>query len=389
MRMKKMIPRHSLRSWSFNDGISKSQATQLKLPIVSLDDVAVLQYTGGTTGVAKGAVLTHKNILANMLQINAVTKQALIPGGETVLTALPLYHIFALSVNFLAFLADGHHIILLPKPIPIKNTIDVFRHYKITVMTGVNTLFNSLNNSRMFRELAPKSLKVVVAGGMALQDHVNKTFQSITGVPITEGYGLTEASPVTHVNPVSASNPVGSIGLPLPSTDAKIVDEQGVEKLPGEIGELAVRGPQVMRGYWNRDDETAKVLRGGWLYTGDLARMDERGFFFIVDRIKDMIIVSGFNVYPNEIEDILAKHPKVLEVAVIGVPDKNSGEAVKAFVVPRDKSLTVEELRAYCKENLTGYKCPRSYEIRESLPKSNIGKILRRELRNPRPGANA
>lgn len=389
MRLKKMVPRHKMQAWSFNEGISKGRPNLLKAPTLTLDDVAILQYTGGTTGVAKGAVLTHKNILANMLQINAVTKQALIPGGETVLTALPLYHIFALSVNFLAFLADGQHIILLPKPIPIKNTIDIFRHHKITVMTGVNTLFNSLNNSRMFRELAPKSLKVVVAGGMALQDHVNKTFQSITGVPITEGYGLTEASPVTHVNPVSTSNPTGSIGLPLPSTDAKIVDEHGAEKLPGEIGELAVRGPQIMRGYWNRDDETAKVLRGGWLHTGDLARMDERGFFFIVDRIKDMIIVSGFNVYPNEIEDILAKHPKVLESAVIGVPDKNSGEAVKAFVVPRDKSLTVEELRAYCKENLTGYKCPRSYEICENLPKSNIGKILRRELRNPRPGANA
>ena len=381
MRMRNMVPTVSLKSWSFSSAISQGDPKLLKAPSLNLDDVAILQYTGGTTGVAKGAILTHKNILANMLQIQAVTKQALIPGGETVLTALPLYHIFALSVNFLAFLGDGHHIILLPKPIPIQNTVEALKKYKITVMTGVNTLFNSLNNSRSFRKLAPNTLKVVVAGGMALQEQVNKVFQSITGVAITEGYGLTEASPVTHVNPISTSNPAGSIGIPLPSTLAKIVDEDGNEKLPGEIGELAVSGPQVMRGYWNRDDETAKVLRNGWLYTGDLARMDERGFFFIVDRKKDMILVSGFNVYPNEIEDVLAKHPKVLESAVIGLPDKNSGEAVKAFVVPRDESLSVEELRAYCRENLTGYKCPRSFELRDSLPKSNIGKILRRELR--------
>lgn len=385
LRFKNMVPRYPFHSWSFRDAVANSNPDDFNPTKIDLDDVAVLQYTGGTTGISKGAVLTHKNILANMLQIQEVTKQALTPGGETVLTALPLYHIFALSVNFLAFLADGHHIILVPKPIPIQNTVEIFKHYPITVMTGVNTLFNALNNSRGFRELAPKTLRVVVAGGMALQDHVNKTFQSITGVPITEGYGLTEASPVTHVNPISTSNPVGSIGIPLPSTQAKIVDESGEERLPGEIGELIVSGPQVMRGYWNREEETANVLRDGWLYTGDLGRMDERGFFFIVDRKKDMIIVSGFNVYPNEIEAVLAQHPKVLEAAVIGVPDKNSGESVRAFIVARDKSLTTEELRAYCKENLTGYKCPRSFEFRDQLPKSNIGKILRRELRQPTP----
>ena len=385
LQVKNMIPHFPFQSWSFSDAIAKANPINFASPKISLEDLAVLQYTGGTTGVSKGAILSHKNILANMLQIQEVTKQALTPGGETVLTALPLYHIFALSVNFLAFLADGHHIILIPKPIPIQNTVDIFKRYQISVMTGVNTLFNALNNSRSFRELAPRTLRVVVAGGMALQDQVNKTFQSITGVPITEGYGLTEASPVTHVNPISTSNPVGSIGIPLPSTLAKIVDESGAERLPGEIGELIVQGPQVMRGYWNRDDETTKVLQDGWLYTGDLGRMDERGFFFIVDRKKDMIIVSGFNVYPNEIEGVLAQHPKVLEVAVIGVPDKNSGESVKAFVVPRDRSLTVEELRAHCKENLTGYKCPRSFEFRDELPKSNIGKILRRELRQTAP----
>ena len=385
MQIKKMVPNYPLQSWSFNDAITKSDPLKFIKPKINSSDMAILQYTGGTTGVSKGAILTHKNVLANMLQIHAITKNVLNPGGETVLTALPLYHVFALSVNFLAVMADGYHMILVPKPIPIKNTVDMFRRYKITVMTGVNTLFNALNNSRSFRELAPNSLKVVVAGGMALQDHVNKTFQSITGVPITEGYGLTEASPVTHVNPINASNPVGSIGIPLPSTFAKIVDESGLEKLPGEIGELVVRGPQVMTGYWNQPEESAKVLKDGWLYTGDLARMDERGYFFIVDRKKDLIIVSGFNVYPNEIESVLAQHPKVLEVAVLGIPDKNSGEAVKAFIVARDSSLTVEEIRAYCKENLTGYKCPRSFEFRDSLPKSQVGKILRKDLRsNPR-----
>jgi long-chain acyl-CoA synthetase len=304
------------------------------------------------------------------------------PGSETVLTALPLYHIFALSVNFLAFFADGQHMILVPKPIPIENTVKLFKKFKITVMTGVNTLFNSLNHSPQFQKLAPKTLKVVVAGGMALQESVNKTFQSITGVKITEGFGLTEASPVTHVNPLTNHNPVGSIGIPLPSTYAKIVSEDGRDLLPGEVGELVVKGPQVMKGYWNRDDETTKVLKDGWLYTGDMSRVDENGFFFIVDRKKDMVLVSGFNVYPNEVEEVLASHNKVLEAAVIGIPDKSSGEAVKAFIVAKDKSLTIDELRAYCKENLTGYKVPRHFEFREQLPKSNIGKILRRELRD-------
>lgn len=382
MRINKMVPNYPLKAWSFNEAIANSDPSKFLPPKIQSEDIAILQYTGGTTGVSKGAILSHKNILANMLQIHAITKHVLNPGDETVLTALPLYHIFALSVNFLAVLADGYHMILVPKPIPIQNTIDTFRRYKISVMTGVNTLFNALNNSRAFRELAPSSLKVVVAGGMALQDHVNKTFQSITGVPITEGYGLTEASPVTHVNPINASNPVGSIGIPLPSTFAKVVDEFGEERLPGEVGELIVSGPQIMKGYWNQPEESAKVLKDGWLYTGDLARMDERGYFFIVDRKKDLIIVSGFNVYPNEIESVLAQHPKVLEAAVIGIPDKHSGEAVKAFVVARDPSLTVAEIKAYCKENLTGYKCPRTIEFRDALPKSGVGKILRKDLRS-------
>lgn len=382
MRFKKLVPKHSLKAWQFKDALRQGDAKKLKTPELTRQDLAILQYTGGTTGVSKGAMLTHGNILANMLQIQSVTKTVLQPGSETVLTALPLYHIFALSVNFLAFFADGQHMILVPKPIPIENTVKLFKKFKITVMTGVNTLFNSLNHSPQFQNLAPKTLKVVVAGGMALQETVNKSFQSITGVRITEGFGLTEASPVTHVNPLTNHNPVGSIGIPLPSTYAKIVSEDGRDLLPGEVGELVVKGPQVMKGYWNRDDETTKVLKDGWLYTGDMSRMDENGFFFIVDRKKDMVLVSGFNVYPNEVEEVLASHNKVLEAAVIGIPDKSSGEAVKAFIVAKDKSLTIDELRAYCKENLTGYKVPRHFEFRDQLPKSNIGKILRRELRD-------
>ncbi len=384
MRLKGLIPQPKMSMIRLKDALSKGDPKQLVLPDLSLDDLAILQYTGGTTGVSKGAMLTQRNVLANMLQIQEVTKDVLEPGTETVLTALPLYHIFALTVNFLAFFANGQHMILVPKPIPIENTVSLFRKYRISVMTGVNTLFNSLNNSKTFQTTAPRTLKVVVAGGMALQESVSRAFQAITGTRITEGFGLTEASPVTHVNPLSPSNPVGSIGIPLPSTFAKVVGDDGRDLLPGETGELVVRGPQVMKGYWKHDDETAKTLRDGWLFTGDIARMNEDGFFFIVDRKKDMILVSGFNVYPNEVEDVLAGHPKVLEAAVVGVPDKTSGEAVKAFVVAKDKSLTLEELRAYCKENLTGYKIPRHFEFRDQLPKSNIGKILRRELRDER-----
>lgn len=384
MHLKGLIPKHHLKVTSFREALSKGDPKKLSLPEMSLDDLAILQYTGGTTGVSKGAMLTQKNVLANMLQIQAVTKDVLEQGTEVVLTALPLYHIFALTVNFLAFFADGQHMILVPKPIPIENTIALFRKYRITVMTGVNTLFNSLNNSKAFQALAPRTLKVVVAGGMALQESVNRAFQTITGTKITEGFGLTEASPVTHVNPLSPNNPVGSIGIPLPSTFAKVVGDDGRDLLPGETGELVVKGPQVMKGYWKREEETAKAIRDGWLWTGDMARMNEDGFFFIVDRKKDMVLVSGFNVYPTEVEEVLASHPKVLEAAVIGVPDKTSGEAVKAFIVAKDKNLTVEEIRAHCKENLTGYKIPRHFEFRDQLPKSNIGKILRRELREGR-----
>ena len=382
MQRKKLIPSHKLKTINFRQAVRKGDASKL-LPLdLSLSDLAVLQYTGGTTGLSKGAMLTHGNILANMLQIRYLLKDQLDDGHETVLTALPLYHIFALTVNFLTLFMSGQHLVLIPKPVPIDNTVDAFKKYPVSFMTGVNTLFNSLNHSSSFKLLAPKTLKFALAGGMALQEHVNKTFQQITGVRIIEGFGLTEASPVTHVNPVKGDNPVGSIGIPLPSTEAMVVDDSGQPTKPGEPGELIIRGPQVMKGYWNQPAESSKVLRNGWLWTGDMAKMNEQGYFFIVDRKKDMILVSGFNVYPNEIEEVLSSHPKVLESAVIGIADSSSGEAVKAFVVAKDKSLTTEELRDFCRKNLTGYKVPRQVVFVESLPKSNIGKILRKNLRD-------
>jgi long-chain acyl-CoA synthetase len=354
---------------------------------VTHDDIAVLQYTGGTTGVSKGAMLLQRNILANMAQIQNIAKGNILEGQEIVLTALPLYHIFALTVNFLAFLAMGQRMVLVPKPIPLDNLIKIFKKYPITVMTGINTLFNGLCNNSEFKTNPPKSLKIALGGGMAVQAAVNKQWQQLTGQPIVEGFGLTEASPVTHVNPLNDNLRVGSVGVPVASTESKIVGEDGKEMPIGEPGELIIKGPQIMAGYWQRPDETAKTLKNGWLWTGDIAKRDADGFFYIVDRKKDMILVSGFNVYPNEVEDVIVMHPKVLEAAVIGVPDDKSGEAVKAYVVAKDKSLTADELRKHCSEQLTGYKRPRYFEFRDNLPKSNIGKIIRRELRDEKPGA--
>ncbi|MFW7380052.1 MAG: AMP-binding protein [Oligoflexus sp.] len=381
LRLKGMIPKHNLTVTSFKDVLRMGASKTFKRPEIALDDIAILQYTGGTTGVSKGAMLTQRNIIANMKQIQEWAKPFVVKGDENILTALPLYHIFALTVNFLAFLTLGGRMVLLPKPVPIENTVKTFKKYKITVMTGVNTLYNALNNSPTFRELAPRDLKFALAGGMALQQTVARDFQGITGTKIVEGFGLTESSPVTHCNPMHIDAPVGSIGLPLPSTEAKVVDPQGKEVPVGEVGELIVKGPQVMKGYWQRDDETAKCIKDGWLWTGDMAKMDDEGYFYIVDRKKDMILVSGFNVYPNEVEDVIVSHPKVLEVAVIGVPHEERGEAVKAFVVKKDESLTEQELRAHCEKNLTGYKRPSYYSFEEELPKTNVGKILRRKLR--------
>ena len=390
MKLKGMVPVHGLKAYTFKQALSIGNSKKYTPVHCELDDIAVLQYTGGTTGVSKGAMLTQKNILANMAQIKHVAHGNIIEGVETVLTAIPLYHIFALTVNFLTFLAIGERMILVPKPIPISNTVAMFKKYKITVLTGVNTLYNSLNNDKEFQALAPKTIKFALAGGASLQDSVNKAWQKITGIRIIEGFGLTESSPVTHVNPLDAPARASSIGTPVAETISRIVDPDGNDVAIGEVGELLVRGPQVMLGYWLKEEETKKSLRDGWLWTGDMARMDNDGFFYIVDRKKDMILVSGFNVYPNEVEAVLASHPKVLEAAVVGIPDGASGESVKAFIVAKDKSLTVEELKAHCRDQLTGYKRPRHFELRDALPKTNIGKILRRELRDDvKPQSNS
>jgi long-chain acyl-CoA synthetase len=381
MRFKGLIPKHGIKYTSFNCALRLGRKEPYQKPEISHDDTCLLQYTGGTTGFAKGAELTHANLLANTEQIRIMCSDSLIEGQERVLTALPLYHIFSLTVNLLTFLRTGQQLLLVPKPIPIENTVEIFKKYDVTVVSAVNTLYNALNNSKKFQELAPRTVKFAIAGGMALQQAVAKKWQDITGTRIVEGFGLTEASPVTHGTPISVVAPAGSIGIPLSSTIAKIVDEQGQEVPIGDIGELLIKGPQVMKGYWQQHDATKQTIKDGWLFTGDIAKVDSDGFFYIVDRKKDMIIVSGFNVYPNEVEDVIVRHPKVLECAVVGIPDRQCGEAVKAFIVKKDHSLEIAEIKSFCRENLTGYKCPRYFEFMESLPKSNVGKILRKDLR--------
>lgn len=346
---------------------------------VGPDDIACLQYTGGTTGVAKGAMLTHANLIMNMEQtmelIEGVEK-----GREIALTALPMYHIFAFTVNLLGFYWLGARNILIPSPRPLSNLKRAFENYKITWMSGVNTLFNGLMNEVWFTDSPPKHLRFASAGGMALQASVAARWQEITGKPVLQGYGLTETAPVLTFEPLGKTRP-GSIGVPVPSTRVACLDEDGKEVPLGERGEIAAKGPQVMKGYWNKPDETDKVLQNGWFLTGDIGVMDADGYFQIVDRKKDMVVVSGFNVYPNEVEDCLATHPGVLEAAVIGVPDNASGEAVKAFVVKKDSGLSEADIRAHCKQHLTAYKVPKRVEFRDDLPKSNVGKILRKDLR--------
>lgn len=343
------------------------------------DDIACLQYTGGTTGVAKGAMLTHRNILMNMAQVMEMV-EGLEDGKEIALTALPLYHIFAFTVNFLGFYSIGARNILIPNPRPLSNLKRAFENYKITWLSGVNTLLNGLNNEIWFLDTPPKYLKFASAGGMALQGSVAQRWQEVTGKPVIEGYGLTESSPALSFNPLGSGR-LNSIGIPVPSTEMKCVDDDGKDVPQGERGEIIARGPQIMKGYWNKPEETAKTIQNGWLLTGDIGVMEADGFFRVVDRKKDMILVSGFNVYPNEVEDVLAAHPGIDEVAVIGVPDGSSGEAVKAFITRTDESLTKDAVRAYCKEHLTNYKVPKLVEFREELPKSNVGKILRKDLR--------
>jgi len=346
-----------------------------------VDTLAALQYTGGTTGVSKGAMLTHGNLLSNIDQALAMGSSHIEPGKEVVLTALPLYHIFAFTFNLLCFYAVGARNVLAPNPRPIGNLQRAFENYSITWVSGVNTLFNALLNEEWFAAFPPKHLKAAVAGGAALQHAVAQRWERVTKTRIAEGYGLTEASPAISFNPLSGTQKPDSIGIPVPGTDVRLVDIDGQPVPLGAAGELVVRGPQVMAGYWNRPEETARAICDGWLHTGDVAVMDGDGYFRIVDRMKDMVLVSGFNVYPNEIEDVIARMDEVLEVGVIGVPDAKSGEAVRAYVVPLADGLTEEAVRAHCRKHLTDYKVPKTIEIRRELPKTPIGKILRRELR--------
>lgn len=349
---------------------------------VGPDTLAALQYTGGTTGVSKGAMLSHGNLVSNTLQLLQMNGDYIVPGKEVALTALPLYHIFAFTVNLMGFYHVGARNLLIPTPRPPSNLKRAFENYKITWTTGVNTLFNALLNERWFTDSPPKHLKASAAGGMSLHESVAKRWRDATGTPIVEGYGLTESSPVLSFNPLGGMFKDNSIGIPVPSTEMACVDESGNEVAVGEPGELIAKGPQIMQGYWNRADETKNTLKDGWLYTGDIAQMDSDGYFTIVDRKKDMVLVSGFNVYPNDVEEAIAAVPGVLEVGVIGVPDEKSGEAVRAYVVASAPAPSVDTITAHCRETLSAYKVPSSIIFVDELPKSPIGKILRRELRD-------
>jgi len=382
--VKKMIPAWSLPgSISLAEALDEGRARKLERVPITHDDIAFLQYTGGTTGVAKGAMLLHRNIIANLLQASAWVKPSLGEERHVILTPLPLYHIFSLTANCLVFMTLGAENVLITNPRDIAGFVKEMGQHRFTAITGVNTLFNALLNNAAFARLDFSSLRLTLGGGMAVQKAVAERWKQVTGVPLIEAYGLTETSPAATMNPLDLPEYNGAIGLPIPSTDVVLRDDAGRDVPLGEAGEICIKGPQVMAGYWHRSDETAKVLDAdGWLATGDIGVMDDRGFVRIVDRKKDMILVSGFNVYPNEIESVVVMHPGVLECAAIGVPDAKSGEAVKLFVVRRDESLTAEALLAHCREQLTGYKCPRDVEFRAELPKSNVGKILRRELRD-------
>jgi long-chain acyl-CoA synthetase len=384
--VKKMVPAYNLpQAYKFKQALSIGSQKAYKPTRSSLDDIAFLQYTGGTTGVSKGAILTHRNILANMLQLAEWMRPVLREGQETIITALPLYHIFSLTVNCLAFMTYGGQNILISNPRDIPDFIKTLKNTPFTVMTGVNTLYNALMNHKDFETINFSKVRLSITGAMALQTAVAERWKQKTGGEIVEGYGLTEASPAVCVNPVVGSVHVGTIGVPLPSTMIELWDDNNQPVGPGQEGEIVVQGPQVMQGYWQRKDETDKVLVRGWLKTGDVGVMLADGFFKIVDRKKDMILVSGFNVYPNEVEDAIATHPGVLEVAVVGTQDNHSGEAVKAFVVKKDANLTEADVIAHAKKSLTNYKVPRSVVFKTELPKTNVGKILRRALRDAQP----
>lgn len=381
--IKKMVPAFNLpNSIGFNQVLKQGHQANFKPLDIKADDIAFLQYTGGTTGVAKGAMLTHRNMLANLLQAAAWLDSTLEYGKETVITALPLYHIFALLANCLNFMKYGATNVLITNPRDMPGFVKELKKHKFTALTGVNTLFNGLLNAKGFTDLDFSHFKLALGGGMAVQRSVAERWQKMTGTRLLEAYGLTECSPAVTINPLNIDAYNGTIGLPVPSTICRVVDEAGNELGVNEPGELQVYGPQVMKGYFNRPEATADALKDGWFCTGDIAVYDEKGFFKIVDRKKDMILVSGFNVYPNEIEEVVAMHDKVLEVAAVGQKDEKCGEVVKVFIVKKDQSLTEDEIKAHCKDNLTAYKRPKLIEFIDELPKTNVGKILRRELRD-------
>jgi long-chain acyl-CoA synthetase len=385
--VKKMVPDWQIsNAIPFKAALKEGRDKTLEAVALGLDDLAFLQYTGGTTGVAKGAILTHGNLVANAQQLSAWIARDLKEGKEVAVIPLPLYHVYALTAN-LVFMKIGTHIVLITNPRDIPAFVTTLKKTPVTAMIGVNTLYNALLNAPGFAEIDLSKLKLTSAGGMAVQRAVAEKWKRVTGVPIVEGYGLTETSPVAISNALDIKDWTGTIGLPIPSTEAAVLDEEGNELPAGELGEISIRGPQVMKGYWNRPEETEKVFsKSGWLRTGDMGFMNQEGYFKITDRKKDMIIVSGFKVFPNEVEDVVMLHPGVLEVAAIGVPDERSGEAVKIVVVKKAPALTEQELLEHCKKHLTGYKVPRIVEFRtEPLPKTNIGKILRRQLRTPVP----
>jgi len=381
--VKKLVPKYHLPgAVPLRHALQQGARMAYQRPALSNDDLAFLQYTGGTTGVAKGAMLTHGNMQANLEQTKATYGKLLRAGQEQVVTALPLYHIFALTVNCLLFLDLGGTNLLITNPRDIPGFVKELAKFPFTAITGVNTLFNALLNDENFNKLDFSTLRLSAGGGMSVQKAVAERWEKLTGHYLLEGYGLTECSPLVSVNPYDITCHTGSIGLPVPSTDVRVIDDQDNDVTPGEPGELCIRGPQVMAGYWQRPDATLEVLKNGWLHTGDIVTVDSEGFIRIVDRKKDMILVSGFNVYPNEIEDVLMQHPKIREAAAIGVPSELSGEAVKVCIVKKDPGLTKEEVLDHCRRQLTGYKVPKIIEFREELPKTNVGKILRRELRD-------
>lgn len=382
-RVKKMVPDFNLpQAKPFMETLRAGSLLGFEKVEIDNQSLAFLQYTGGTTGVSKGAMLTHRNMIANLEQVSGILATVITPGKDLVVTALPLYHIFALTANCLLFLKFGCPNLLITNPRDMPGFVKELSKYPFVILPGVNTLFNGLLNTPGFADLDFTNFKFGLGGGMAVQRPVAERWQKVTGTVLLEGYGLTECAPVVTVNPPQLDAYKGSIGMPVPSTDIMLMDESGNEVAPGDSGEMWVKGPQVMKGYFNRPEATDEIIRDGWLATGDIARADDDGYFYIVDRKKDMILVSGFNVFPNEIEEVAAMHDAVLEAAAIGVPHEVSGEVVKLFIVRKDDSLTAEAVIAHCRSHLTGYKVPKHVEFKEELPKTNVGKILRRELRN-------